>query len=51
MEIIIIGSGTGVPRLRRGSPAVGVKAGDIFVLLDIGSGTLRAMLQVRPEFE
>jgi ribonuclease BN (tRNA processing enzyme) len=45
MEVIIIGSGTGVPRLRRGSPAVGVKAGDIFVLLDIGSGTLRAMLQ------
>jgi ribonuclease BN (tRNA processing enzyme) len=45
MEVIIIGSGTGVPRLRRGSPAVGVKAGDTFILLDIGSGTLRAMLR------
>ncbi len=44
MEVIIIGSGTGVPRLRRGSPAVGVKAGESFILLDIGSGTLRAML-------
>lgn len=44
MEVIIIGSGTGVPRLRRGSPAVGVKAGENFILLDIGSGTLRAML-------
>lgn len=45
MEVIIIGSGTGVPSRRRGSPAVGVKAGQHFVLLDIGSGTLRAMLQ------
>ncbi len=44
MEVIIIGSGTGVPSRRRGSPAVGVKAGKYFVLLDIGSGTLRAML-------
>jgi ribonuclease BN (tRNA processing enzyme) len=44
MEVIVIGSGTGVPRLRRGSPAVGVKAGETFILLDIGSGTLRAML-------
>ena len=44
MEIIIIGSGTGVPSQRRGSPAVGVQAGDTFVLLDIGPGTLRAML-------
>jgi ribonuclease BN (tRNA processing enzyme) len=45
VEVIIIGSGTGVPSRRRGSPAVGVKAGKYFVLLDIGSGTLRAMLQ------
>jgi ribonuclease BN (tRNA processing enzyme) len=45
MEVIIIGSGTGVPRLRRGSPAVGIQAGDTFILLDIGAGTLRAMLQ------
>ena len=44
MEVIIIGSGTGVPRLRRGSPALGVKAGETFILLDIGSGTLRSML-------
>jgi ribonuclease BN (tRNA processing enzyme) len=44
VEVIIIGSGTGVPSRRRGSPAVGVKAGKYFVLLDIGSGTLRAML-------
>ncbi len=50
MEVIIIGSGTGVPRLRRGSPAVGLQAKDTFVLLDIGSGTLRAMLQYGRNF-
>jgi ribonuclease BN (tRNA processing enzyme) len=44
LEVIIIGSGTGVPSLRRGSPAVGVKAGRHFILMDIGSGTLRALL-------
>jgi ribonuclease BN (tRNA processing enzyme) len=44
VEVIIIGSGTGVPSRRRGSPAVGVKTGQHFVLLDIGSGTLRALL-------
>jgi ribonuclease BN (tRNA processing enzyme) len=50
VEIIIIGSGTGVPSLRRGSPAVGVKAGGYFILLDIGSGTLRAMLKYQLNF-
>jgi ribonuclease BN (tRNA processing enzyme) len=45
VEVIIIGSGTGVPSLRRGSPAVGVRAGKYFILLDIGSGTLRALLK------
>ncbi len=45
MEVIIIGSGTGVPSQRRGSPAVGIRAGDRVLLLDIGPGTLRAMLQ------
>lgn len=44
MEVIIIGSGTGVPSRRRGSPAVGIRAGARLVLLDIGPGTLRAML-------
>lgn len=44
MEVVIIGSGTGVPSLRRGSPAVGVRADRRFILLDIGAGTLRAML-------
>ncbi len=45
MEIIIIGSGTGVPSLRRGSPATVIRTGDHLLLLDSGSGTLRCMLE------
>jgi ribonuclease BN (tRNA processing enzyme) len=45
MELIILGSGTGVPSLKRGSPGFLIKAGDQSILLDSGSGTLRRMLQ------
>jgi ribonuclease BN (tRNA processing enzyme) len=45
MELIIIGSGTGVPSLRRGSPCLAVRAAGRVVLLDLGAGSLRAMLQ------
>jgi ribonuclease BN (tRNA processing enzyme) len=45
MELIILGSGTGVPSLRRGSPAFMVKAENQSILLDGGSGTLVRMLQ------
>lgn len=44
MELIVIGSGTGVPSLRRGSPALAVQAAGRLVVLDLGSGTLRALL-------
>ncbi len=45
MELIIVGSGTGVPSLRRGSPGYGVRAGGKLVFLDLGPGVLRAMLR------
>jgi len=45
VELTVIGSGTGVPSLRRGSPALAVRAAGKVVLLDLGAGTLRAMLQ------
>jgi ribonuclease BN (tRNA processing enzyme) len=45
MELIILGSGTGVPSLTRGSPGFLVKAGNQSILLDGGSGTLPRMLQ------
>ena len=45
MELTIIGSGTGVPSLRRGSPSLAVKAAGRLIVLDLGAGSLRAMLQ------
>ncbi len=43
MELIVIGSGTGVPSLRRGSPALAVRAAGRLLLMDIGSGALRSL--------
>jgi ribonuclease BN (tRNA processing enzyme) len=45
VELTVIGSGTGVPSLRRGSPSLAVKAAGRLVLLDLGAGSLRAMLR------
>lgn len=45
MEIIIIGSGTSVPSLRRASPGIAVATGTHTLLLDSGPGTLRQMLR------
>ena len=45
MELTVIGSGTGVPSLRRGSPSLAVKAAGRLLLLDLGSGTLRSLLR------
>ena len=50
MEVYIIGSGTGVPSLRRGSPGTVIKVGKSTVLLDSGSGTLRRLLDVGIDF-
>jgi ribonuclease BN (tRNA processing enzyme) len=44
VELIILGSGTGVPSLKRGAPAALITAGDQSILLDSGSGTLTRML-------
>ena len=45
MELIILGSGTGVPSLKRSSPAALINAGSKSILLDSGAGTLVRMLQ------
>lgn len=45
-EIIILGSGTGIPSLRRGSPGLILLSDDTRVLIDSGSGVLGKMLQV-----
>ena len=51
MKVYIIGSGTGVPSLRRGSPGTVIKVEQSTVLLDSGSGTLRRLLDVDINFK
>jgi ribonuclease BN (tRNA processing enzyme) len=43
MEIIILGSGTTVPLAERASPSIALFIGDVFILLDIGPGTVRQL--------
>lgn len=45
METTVIGSGTGVPSLRRSSPCVAVRLGESLAVLDTGPGSLRKMLK------
>ena len=45
-ELIILGSGTGIPSLRRGSPGFLVFSDNSIVLTDSGPGTLRKMLEI-----
>lgn len=45
VEVTILGSGTCVPSIERGSPGLALNVCDDFVLLDGGSGTLRSLLR------
>jgi len=45
-ELIVIGSGTGIPSLRRGAPGLVVVTDRSCLLIDSGSGTLGKMLEV-----
>jgi len=45
-ELIVIGSGTGIPSLRRGAPGLIVISDSTCLLIDSGSGTLGRMLEV-----
>ena len=45
-ELIILGSGTGVPSLKRGSPGLVLISESSKILVDSGSGILRKMLEV-----
>lgn len=46
MEVTILGSGTGVPSLKRGAPGLVVRAGREILLFDSGPGTLNRLLKV-----
>jgi ribonuclease BN (tRNA processing enzyme) len=45
-HLIIIGSGTGIPSLRRGSPGLLLVSDQSITLIDSGPGALRKMLEV-----
>ena len=45
-ELIVLGSGTGIPNLRRGSPGLLVLTDSAKLLIDSGSGTMIKMLEV-----
>jgi ribonuclease BN (tRNA processing enzyme) len=49
-ELIVIGSGTGIPSLRRGAPGLLVISDGTRLLIDSGSGTLGRMLEVGVTF-
>jgi len=51
MEVYIIGSGTCVPSLKRGSPGTLIRTGNSILLLDSGPGTLRRLLEVNIDFK
>jgi ribonuclease BN (tRNA processing enzyme) len=51
MKLTILGSGTCVPTIKRGSPANYLKIGDKETLVDCGSGTLRQLVKARLDYK
>jgi ribonuclease BN (tRNA processing enzyme) len=45
MEITILGTGTATPVLERNASGIAVRAGDLLVVVDMGPGTIRRMLE------
>jgi len=45
-EVVILGSGTGIPSLRRASPGLVLLSEDTKMLIDSGPGILRRMLEI-----
>lgn len=51
MEIIFLGTGTGIPSVRRGSPALLLLHGKTTILVDCGAGTLRQLAKINLSFK
>jgi ribonuclease BN (tRNA processing enzyme) len=51
MDVMIIGSGTAIPRSDRGSPAIAVVIKERLILFDIGPGTLRQLTRAGINYE
>lgn len=50
MEITFLGTGTGAPSKRRGSPGLAVKAGSLTLLFDSGPGVMRQLTRAGLSF-
>ncbi|RPJ05964.1 MAG: ribonuclease Z [Deltaproteobacteria bacterium] len=50
-QLVVLGSGTGVPSLRRASPGLLLLSGSSKILIDSGSGTLRRMLEAGTAYQ
>lgn len=51
MKLTIIGSGTCVPTIKRGSPANYLEIGKMKILVDCGPGTLRQLLRINLSYK
>lgn len=51
MKIVIVGSGTGVPLIDRGSPCILLMAAGEYTLFDLGPGALRQLLRIGIEHQ
>ena len=51
MKLTILGSGTCVPTIKRGSPANYLEIGKVKTLVDCGSGTLRQLIKARLDYK
>lgn len=51
MKLTILGSGTCVPTIKRGSPANFLEIGKVKILVDCGSGTLRQLVKARLDYK
>jgi len=45
MEVTILGTGTATPALERNASGIAVRAADLLILVDMGPGTLRRMME------
>jgi ribonuclease BN (tRNA processing enzyme) len=50
LDICVVGSGTGIPNLRRRPPALAVRLSSHLILLDCGAGTLHALAEAGLDF-
>lgn len=50
IEVTILGSGTGIPSLKRGAPGLAIKLGNEMLLFDSGPGTLNRLLRANIDY-